>query len=165
MQTASTRSRRKTKTLLFYTSRYRSLNKQEHTRLTSQHVMICHLSPNLTNRVFLSRKRSIMKRWLWLRWYLINLCGKCGLSVPGVGLPEWWIFQAGCVKSSCGCQDSPDTHSLLINLLFRRPGPASPISINPARVNTESGLMHLDLAPIGPQRSEDETHIQYIKIK
>lgn len=40
----------------------------------------------------------------------------------GMGLLEWWIFQPGCVKSSCGCQDSPDTHSVLINLPFRRPG-------------------------------------------
>lgn len=43
--------------------------------------MICHFSVNLTNVVFLSWKRCFKA----LTVYLINLCGKCGLSVTGLG--------------------------------------------------------------------------------
>lgn len=42
----------------------------------------------------------------------------------GTGVSAWWIFWAACVKSSCGCQDSPDSHSLMINFPSSIPWPA-----------------------------------------
>lgn len=78
----------------------------------------------------------------------------------GVGLLEWWIFQPGCVKSSCGCQDSPDTHSVLINLPFRRPGPA-PTHQHQFSTSKYSGLMHLHSVPIGPPRPEKKIERQF----
>lgn len=44
---------------------------------------------------------------------LIYVVSSCILRWHRVS--AWWILQAQSVKSSCGCQDSPDTHSPMIN--------------------------------------------------
>lgn len=95
------------------------------------------------------------------RWYLINLCGKCGLSGlawgflnDGFSSLDAWKAVVDVKAPLAHIQCWSISHSAALGL-------PPPISINPAQVNTVSGLMHLHSVPIGPHRPEKERKRQF----